>query len=249
MMNADMDHYAVLGVKADDDQLAIKKAYKKLALMCHPDKSRAPDAADQFQLIRESYEILSDPNKKALYDYRRGLHTEPIRLNPGSEMGGPAAGRPSQRRGSRHNGRRESVHVPVPQTALVCTLEELFAGFRKRLKITRTLELADGQRSKVSAVVTVVGEPGWQPGHTVTFVGAIADVPEGVEPQDVQIVIQQAPHPSFQRDGDCDLRVTVHVPLLNALFGHTCFLDLIDGTKLSVPIFSVAPGKKRFFFS
>ena len=43
----------------------IKKAYKKLALVLHPDKNDAPDAREQFQRLQRVYSVLSDPEKCA----------------------------------------------------------------------------------------------------------------------------------------------------------------------------------------
>jgi molecular chaperone DnaJ len=62
------DYYEVLGVArgaSDDD---IKRAYRKLALQYHPDRNRAPDAASRFKEVTEAYQVLSDSDKRSLYD-------------------------------------------------------------------------------------------------------------------------------------------------------------------------------------
>lgn len=46
-------------------QEEIKKAYRKLALLLHPDKSSAPDAQEKFQQLQRVYSVLSDPDKCA----------------------------------------------------------------------------------------------------------------------------------------------------------------------------------------
>lgn len=63
-----MDHYRTLGVKRTATKHEVEKAYKKLALKCHPDKSDAPDAADRFRQLNEAYEVLKDKNKRETYD-------------------------------------------------------------------------------------------------------------------------------------------------------------------------------------
>ncbi|KAL9611206.1 MAG: hypothetical protein Q9167_004154 [Letrouitia subvulpina] len=63
------DYYKLLGVEKDAGDNEIKKAYRKLAIVHHPDKN--PDnteAAEKFKEIGEAYECLSDPQKRARYD-------------------------------------------------------------------------------------------------------------------------------------------------------------------------------------
>lgn len=62
------DYYAVLGVEkgANDDE--IKKAYRKMALRYHPDKNKQENAEEQFKEIGEAYEVLSDKDKREVYD-------------------------------------------------------------------------------------------------------------------------------------------------------------------------------------
>jgi DnaJ family protein A protein 2 len=59
------EYYNLLGVDKNADKSSIKKAYHKLALNHHPDKGGDPD---KFKLIAEAFEVLSDPEKKKLYD-------------------------------------------------------------------------------------------------------------------------------------------------------------------------------------
>lgn len=60
-----MDHYAVLGVTKSATPEEIKKAYRKLASQHHPDKGG--DTA-KFQQVQEAYAVLSDPQKRQMYD-------------------------------------------------------------------------------------------------------------------------------------------------------------------------------------
>jgi molecular chaperone DnaJ len=62
------DFYDVLGVSKTATAPDIKRAYRKLALEWHPDRSKATNAHEKFKEINEAYEVLSDPKKKETYD-------------------------------------------------------------------------------------------------------------------------------------------------------------------------------------
>lgn len=56
--------YAALGVDRDADAAAIRKAYLRLAVSCHPDKHPGDEAAkERFQTLQKVYGVLSDPEK------------------------------------------------------------------------------------------------------------------------------------------------------------------------------------------
>lgn len=83
------DYYAILGVPRDADADAIKKAYRKAALRWHPDKN--PDqrdvAAEKFKEVAEAFDVLSDSQKRAVYDQygEEGLKGQPE--GPGPDAG------------------------------------------------------------------------------------------------------------------------------------------------------------------
>ncbi|KAI9487322.1 MAG: DnaJ domain-containing protein [Benjaminiella poitrasii] len=63
-----MDYYKVLELSPDASEDDIKKAYRRLALKYHPDKNHEPGAAEKFKSISEAYQVLSDSQKRSLYD-------------------------------------------------------------------------------------------------------------------------------------------------------------------------------------
>ena len=66
---AKKDYYDVLGVERGSDEKAIKRAYKKLAMQYHPDRTKGDKAKEEkFKEIQEAYEILGDKEKRAAYD-------------------------------------------------------------------------------------------------------------------------------------------------------------------------------------
>ncbi|HRB11300.1 MAG TPA: DnaJ domain-containing protein, partial [Ottowia sp.] len=85
---AKRDYYEVLGVpkNAGDDE--IKKAYRKLAMKYHPDRNQGDAAATaegKFKEVKEAYEMLSDPQKKAAYDQYGHAGVDPNMRGAGPE--------------------------------------------------------------------------------------------------------------------------------------------------------------------
>ena len=81
------DYYATLGVSREASADEIKKAYRKKALECHPDRNPGdPKAEALFKRVSEAYEVLSDENRRRVYDQygEEGLR--------GSSMGGGGQG-------------------------------------------------------------------------------------------------------------------------------------------------------------
>ena len=63
------DYYEVLGVPKDVDLQQVKKSYRKLARELHPDaNSSDPNSEEKFKEATEAYEVLSDPEKRSIYD-------------------------------------------------------------------------------------------------------------------------------------------------------------------------------------
>src|ERR671928_851993 len=63
------DPYQVLGVPRDADESQIKKAFRRLARELHPDVNRHdPDAEEKFKELAEAHEVLSDAEKRQIYD-------------------------------------------------------------------------------------------------------------------------------------------------------------------------------------
>jgi molecular chaperone DnaJ len=65
----DFEYYEILEVERGSDDAVIKKAYRRLALKYHPDRNQGDkEAEEKFKQINEAYQVLSDPEKRRVYD-------------------------------------------------------------------------------------------------------------------------------------------------------------------------------------
>ncbi|KAK9879073.1 hypothetical protein WA026_003887 [Henosepilachna vigintioctopunctata] len=142
--------YDILGVKPGCSQDDLKKAYRKLALKYHPDKN--PNEGERFKLISQAYEVLSDPEKKRIYDQGGeqalkeggggGGFSSPMDLFDMFFGGGGGRGRRRERRG------KDVVHQ------LSVTLEELYKGAVRKLALQKNVicDKCEGRGGKKGAV-------------------------------------------------------------------------------------------------
>lgn len=147
----------------------------------------------------------------------------------------------------RPSAQQRSTSTPAPQPAeiirpLKLSLEELYSGCTKHLKVNRRL-LDNSTEERVLEIQVL---PGWKSGTKVHFPRAGNERPNG-EPQDLVFVVEEKPHSVFTREGD-DLACTLKIPLVEALTGSDTkkVLELLDGRKLQVPwpIGIITPGQE-----
>ncbi|KAF5442241.1 hypothetical protein F2P56_034925 [Juglans regia] len=87
-IGGEADWYGVLGVNPLADDETVKKQYRKLALMLHPDKNKCLGAEGAFKLVSEAWSLLSDKAKRLSYNQKRNL--KGFQQNASARGGGPS---------------------------------------------------------------------------------------------------------------------------------------------------------------
>ncbi len=242
-MSSKRDYYEILGVKKGATQEELKKAYRELALRHHPDRVSADkkkEAEDTFKEISEAYAVLSDPQKRSLYDqyghsgvdqkFRqedifRGTDFRSVfegfgdfNLGGGffenlfGDLGFDLFGaRGRRQRSSAGNGApRRGRDVEI---TVPVTLEEAYRGTEKTIQVQR------GSSAKSLAVTIPAGV---DTGSRLRIKG------EGEAGGDLFAVIEVPPHRTFQRNGS-DLQVELSVSLTRAILGTEIRVPTLDG--------------------
>eukprot|EP01135_Chromosphaera_perkinsii_P000265 Nk52_evm34s62 gene=Nk52_evmTU34s62 len=273
-----IEYYEVLELSREAELNDIKKQYRKLALKFHPSKAEgSKEQREKFRLISESYEVLSNPQLRAVYDQygfeglKRGIEgtatsesVEPYCFggnckeifegffgsnNPYAdffyEPGSVDNSIAFHDGAARGIGGLECKQDPPQVKDLDLTLEEMYKGCQKKVKVTRSIISPDAEsEEEEELVMTINCKPGWRDGTKVTFPKMSHQGPNSI-PGDLVFMVKQKPHEKFTRKAN-DLFLHSKVSLCESLTGCTVKVDSVDGRKLSIPVADlITPGYSK----
>ncbi|KAI3703965.1 hypothetical protein L1987_74165 [Smallanthus sonchifolius] len=92
-MNQEIDFYSVLGLDPSVDKSILKKRYKKMAVLLHPDKNKTVGADEAFRLVSEAWAVLSDNVRRSSYDAKRNKHLSGAVYNTSGVTGSETSSR------------------------------------------------------------------------------------------------------------------------------------------------------------
>jgi len=258
------DYYVTLGVEKNASSAEIKKAYRKLAMQHHPDRTNGDDT--KFKEIKEAYETLSDDNKRALYDQYG--HNQPNQNSGGfGGFGFNHADVFSTFFGQGHNQQEQQVMVSI-------TLEESFTGCSKPISFTKDVQCntCNGTGSKTPESIKICptcqghghmmhgpmiitcptchgkGKTVTDPCNTCHGIGTTKQqvntnikIPNGIphgtimRGDGVIIVVNIQPHSVYTRH-NLDLHMNITVDAIDAILGTSAIVTTLTGEQLKLNI-------------
>lgn len=251
------DYYDILGVSRSASGDDIKKAYRRLARKYHPDVSKEPDAELRFKEMKEAYDVLRDPEKRAAYDqfghdWQQGPDPG---FAPGREYGAPFGGMSfdgaepfgdifdrvfgrggSGRSGFEHGfstGPRggDNLHAKIP-----LTLEEAYRGGTRRVTLDVPSSGPDGRRIVTTRTLNVRIPKGVSAGQKIRLADqGSAGTVRGSARGDLYLEVDILPHRHFRLEGR-DIHVDVPVAPWEAALGRTVKVPTLGGdVDLKIP--------------
>lgn len=253
-MTAKKDYYEVLGVERNADENSIKKAYRKLAKKYHPDTNAGNASAEKkFKEITEAYSVLSDPEKKKLYD--QFGHAAFDGSNPGAgarrgfHEGGPFNGSYRGSEGSYQEyhfqgGNMDEVFGDIFGNMFRGKYGSDFGGQSFKMKgsdlhaevlvsfdeaafgCDKIISLQEGDGTVQSLQVHIPA--GVDTGNSVRLKGKGNPGMGGGEPGDLFLKVNVGMKSGVERKG-MDIYTTVQIPFLTAVLGGEARVKTLNG--------------------
>jgi len=232
------DYYRILEVSKECSTTDIKKAYKKLAFQYHPDKNKAHDAESKFREISEAYDILSNADKRRMYDNfgYESVSGDIPQINPldlfqslfNVDFTGLGEGMNSNIFVFSDLSSMPFGPLQHKMTYnLECSLEELYHGTQKEFHIPHLSKKNKDQAIKESTKYVINVKRGSKQGDNIVVKEGGNYIPQLDVTEDLAIQIVEVEHPRFKRK-DNDLYIVEGLTLCEALTGVNLNIEHFD---------------------
>lgn len=223
------DYYSTLGVAKTASTDEIKSAYKRKVVEWHPDRNKSADAHKMIKEINKAYEVLSDPQKKSVYD-QVGHESYETR---GSGGGAPSGGQGWPGGGYQYySSSPGGFNVDFSGGGVEDIFETFFGGgspfgsggrSRQRRNVYETTLTFDEAVRGVTKNTVVGGK-----NHEIKIP---AGVDEGMRIRfsEFDVMVHVKPHPFFKREGQ-DLYYQMDIPFSTATLGGVVRVPLVEGS-------------------
>ena len=132
------EYYKILNINKNSTETEIKKSYRKLAMKYHPDKNPGNESAEnQFKKISEAYEVLSDQDKRKIYDQYGKEGLDMNNMNTGPNINPMDIFQNFFGSSHFNNERHKSVEPIVKEVYF--SLQELYTGIEKKIEIEKEI--------------------------------------------------------------------------------------------------------------
>jgi len=223
-------YYDILGVSETASTDEIKKAFRKLAMQCHPDVNPGnADAESKFKEINEAYNTLSDSNKRKEYDNRQSSQAENWSFN----FGGNAPhnfedifSQIFQQHGFNARARQTPKNRDLT-FAMSISLEDAFAGKTSPI----VYNTPSGRKVELIAKIPA----GVEHGVKIKFQGQGDHQNTNLPPGDLYIQIMIHSHSQFERHGS-DLHTKITIDAISAIIGTKHTITCIDNQIIEINI-------------
>ena len=244
------DLYSILNVSKSSNDNEIKKAYKKLAFQYHPDKNKSKDAEIKFREISEAYEILTNPDKRRMYD-NFGYDSISGDLPPINPMDlfqslfnvdFTGLGETMNSNIFVFSDLSSMPFGPLQNKMtynLECSLEDLYHGTQKEFQIQHMT-----QKGPKSTKYIINVKKGSKTGDNIVVKEGGNYISELGIIEDLVIQIIEIDHPKYKRKNN-DLYIEEKITLSEALTGVELYIDHLDGP-LSVKISEIVKPNQMF---
>ena len=253
------DYYSILEIDNTATDEDIKRSYRKLSLKYHPDRNSSPDAANKFQQINEAHEILSNKQKRGLYDmeqqgfmqnmfpgpgfavFHANIDPEDLDIGNLFQLFGDIGTKPITPKNKKLNFNELNnmmndfmTNINKPSsilTTLDLTLEEVYYGGDFLVHFERTTT-SFGFKTQESHSISVHVNPGIEDGEIIVIKNEGNKLSSN-KIGDVEVEINYKQHPYFEKEKN-NLIYKKQLTLKEALCGFNFTMKHLNGREISL---------------